>query len=93
MNDATREKAVAYPRVISEMIKPFEYPSMSGEKSIIGEVVEVKASGVWGDAQYPVSIHITVPPGSAVIPCMGDNLKIVVSRDDRGVGHQSGDQH
>ena len=80
------EQMTAYPRVVAEQIKPFEYASASGGKSIIGEVVEIKAVGVWGDADFPVSVHITVPPGCGITPFMGDCLKIVVSRDDRSAG-------
>ena len=74
------EEIVARPRVHRETIAPFKYPQ--GE----GEVVEIRADGVWGEFSWPISVHITVPPGCGVVPPMGDCLKIVVTRDDSSQG-------
>ena len=51
------------------------------------EVIEVKASGDWESradgrvpTQYPISLHLTAYPGCAVIPSIGDNIKITIER-------------
>jgi len=75
---------VAYPRVTSEVIKEFVYRGMPIPGDV-GEVVEIRAMGTWGEFAFPVSVHLTVPPGCAVTPFMGDCLKIMVGRDDRSV--------
>lgn len=77
----TEVSAVGFPRVISETIKPFSYRANCSPASE-GEVVEVRAAGVWQDQdgeRYPLSLHITVPPGCSFIPVTGDNLRVRVS--------------
>ncbi len=82
-----QEKAVGFPRVVSETIKPFTYTAHCSPTE--GEAIEVRAVGVWREnatpvedlgQAYPVSIHITVPPGCAFIPATGDHLKVTIER-------------
>jgi hypothetical protein len=50
------------------------------------EVVEIKAQGSWSSsspdssAEYPISLHITTYPGCAVVPSIGDNIRITIER-------------
>ena len=70
------ETIITNLRVVSEAVKPFSYfPDQPS-----GEVIEVKATGVWGEHGYPVSLHITVMPGCGAIPLFGDELKITIER-------------
>jgi hypothetical protein len=68
------EEIVAHLRVTSQIIKPFQYSDTPGE------VEEVKAVGVWGEHNWPISLHITVYPGCGVIPIFGDDLQVTVTR-------------
>jgi hypothetical protein len=68
----------AEARVLGQTIKPFEYGNT--EVSKLGEVLEVKAVGTWGEHHWPVSLHITVPPGCGAIPCTGDSVRVTVER-------------
>lgn len=69
-------KIVVDLRVVSQAVKPFQYGKT------IGEVLEVKAVGDWGgnDAEWPISLHITVPPGCGAIPVTGDSITVIVSQ-------------
>jgi len=69
----------------------FTDESRKSEQESIGEAIEVKATGGWSridpracsstkDPIFPVSLHITVPPGCGVIPVVGDHLKVTVER-------------
>ena len=80
-------RIIAFPRVTSEVIKPFQY--IAPEGSTTGEVVEIRASGEWSDGKYnyPISIHLTTYPGCGVVPFMGDNLKITLEREYTKVLH------
>lgn len=61
-------------RIVSQTIKPFDYPKQAGE------VVEIKAIGTWGEHEWPISLHITVPPGCSVIPATGDEIEVTITR-------------
>jgi hypothetical protein len=99
------QQIVARLRVVSEAVKPFQYFRDEPELASCpmpggpGEVIEVKAVGVWGHPGefvgcqshtdqpgasglpgWPVSLHITVPPGCGAIPVFGDDIQITVTR-------------
>ena len=77
------EKIVTNLRVKSCVIKSFAY-----DVDRIGEVVEVKAEGLWASTEQlqpsttdlPISLHITVYPGCGAIPWIGDNIQITIER-------------
>jgi hypothetical protein len=71
------EKITTKLKVTDLKVVPFEYvPS-----TIMGEAVELRASGTWNDEverNYPVSLHITLYRGHPVIPALGDEITITV---------------
>lgn len=77
------QQIVTRLRVVGEAVKPFQY-GLTNEgvplSQPAGEVVEVKATGVWGEYNWPMSLHITVPPGCGAIPVFGDDIKVTVER-------------
>lgn len=85
------EKIVTSLRVKSCVIKRAEY--VDGQLGKIeGEVLEVRAEGLWApqvpegsksvafNTDYPVSLHLTVYPGCGVVPVIGDSMVITVER-------------
>ena len=76
------DKLIAYPRVTSEIIKPFEYTTLE-HRLALGESLEVRATGTWGNDKMPVSLHIITMPGSMIAAPLGECLKITIERDDR----------
>jgi hypothetical protein len=48
------------------------------------ETMEIKALGNWnsemGGTKYPVSLHLTAYPGCGVIPVIGDDIEITLTR-------------
>lgn len=82
--ELTHDKVTAFPRVIAQVVKPFEYHT-GHAKSVIGEVMEVRAVGVYGPDKYPISVHITIPPGCGIIPPIGDCITVTVERDTRSL--------
>jgi hypothetical protein len=74
------DKTTTQLRVMSQKIVPFEY----GPSAHVGEAVEVRANGTWKDdtgQEYPISLHITLHPGSAILPAnFGDQVTITVGR-------------
>lgn len=76
-------KVLTELRVLSCVMKPFSYgvPDPNEPWTVeVGEVNVVKAIGTWGECKWPVSLHITVPPGCGVIPHLGNGIKITVER-------------
>jgi hypothetical protein len=74
------DKTTTQLRVTGQKIVPFEY----GPSAHLGEAMEVRAAGTWKDEdgqEYPISVHITVPPGSAIPPLhFGDPITVTVGR-------------
>ena len=78
------EKTTTQLRVTSQKIVPFEYAPLGATPPNIGEVTQLRASGTWKDEtgqEYPISVHISVPPGCAVEPeHFGDPITVTVGR-------------
>ncbi len=78
--DGSCGRIVAFPRVAGETIRAFEFDT--GQGIVLGEVVEVRAAGVFGGHKYPVSLHITVPVRCPAIPLFfGDRIKLTIERE------------
>ena len=82
------EKIVATLRVKSCVIKRSTYVDGNLGQTT-GEILEVKAEGLWNPSEsekavfktdYPVSLHVAIYPGCGAIPMIGDNIKITVER-------------
>jgi hypothetical protein len=76
------EKITAEIRVTSLRVQPFAYKDGKGEM-VGGESMEMRAAGFWisdnGD-HFPMSLHAMVHPGHAVVPAIGDCVKISIER-------------
>lgn len=87
----SEDKIVGFLRVNSGAIKPFEFKAQC-TPPVIGEVLEHKLNGDWDDRyedprmaqaassyeKYPMSLHVTIPCGKGVIPCVGDYVKVTI---------------
>ena len=87
------EKIETELRVKSCTIKPFDYSRPGAEQMPTGEVLEIRAEGMWHPKDfdfiskespsypcYPVSLHFTVYPGCGVVPVIGDYIQIAIER-------------
>jgi hypothetical protein len=77
------EKITASLRVTTLKVQSFAYKDGIGEMAG-GESLEMRASGFWVEEKtndhFPISLHLTVYPGHGVVPEIGDNVVVSVSR-------------
>jgi hypothetical protein len=81
IKENTMDKVEAEVRVTSLKVKPFAYKDGKDEM-VGGESMEMRAEGFWvgGKDHFPISLHVTVPPGHAVVPAIGDCVSVIVQR-------------
>jgi len=84
-NSIPTEKAQAVVRLLDAKIIPWRYTDHEwngeGVEYREGEAVQTKAVGhfIFENELFPISIHMTVPPG-VFLPHLGDDFEVIVRR-------------
>lgn len=78
-------EATATMRVKSLKVMPWPYATGAPEgetQTFYGEAVMVQSEGkiILDTGTYPISIHMTVPPGCGLVPPFGDDYRVIIQR-------------